>query len=73
MAKARLCHASRESRLLTGVLGLVLLWSGGCAAEHQKASGTAVSPEQVRSHADKAFDKLKQEEQQQTVAPATGH
>jgi hypothetical protein len=29
-----------------------------------------VTPDQVRSHSDKAFDKLKQEEQQRAVDPA---
>lgn len=35
---------------------------GGCASEAPKPS-SSVTPEQVRGHADKAFEKLKQEEQ----------
>lgn len=59
-----------EKGLITG-LSLVLLWLSGCAAEQPKPSGATVTPEQVRSHADKAFDKLKQEEQQRTVTSPT--
>jgi hypothetical protein len=53
-------------------MGLVLLWFSGCAGEQPKSSGASVTPEQVRGHADRAFDKLKQEEQHRTVTPATG-
>jgi hypothetical protein len=57
---------------MMGLVGLVLVWFSGCAGEQPKSSGATVTPEQVRSHADKAFDKLKQEEQHRTVTPATG-
>ena len=73
MAKQRLWQASRESRLMTGLVGLALLWLGGCAGEQPKPSGATVTPEQVRSHADKAFDKLKQEEQHRSVDQPVGH
>lgn len=45
-----------------GLWGAVWLGLGGCASEPPKPA-PAVTPEQVRTHADKAFDKLKQEEQ----------
>ena len=70
MGKETRWPASLERCLMTG-LGVVLLWISGCAAEQPKPSGAAVTPEQVRSHADKAFDKLKQEEQHRTVTPPT--
>ena len=70
MVKETLWPASLEKGLMMG-LGLVLLWLSGCAAEQPKPSGATVTPEQVRSHADKAFDKLKQEEQQRTVTSPT--
>lgn len=44
-------------------------WLTGCAGEPPKPAPT-VTPEQVRGHADKAFDKLKQEEQRRTDDPA---
>lgn len=73
MAKEMLWQASRESRLMTGLVGLALLWLSGCAGEQPKPSGAAVTPEQVRGHADKAFDKLKQEEQHRSVDQTVGH
>ena len=52
-----------------GVAGLIL--SGiGCAGDPPKPAPT-VTPEQVRGHADKAFDKLKQEESQRGADPMT--
>jgi hypothetical protein len=73
MAKETLWQVSPERRLMTGFsVGLVLLWFSGCAGEQPKPSGPTMTPEQVRGHADKSFDKLKQEEQHRTVAPATG-
>ncbi|MFO0707942.1 MAG: hypothetical protein U0412_13940 [Nitrospira sp.] len=53
---------------LLGVLGAVLIGVGGCAGEPQKPAAT-VTPDQVRSHADKAFEKLKQEEQGRGTDP----
>jgi hypothetical protein len=40
----------------------LILITAGCAGDPPKPAPT-VTPEQVRSHADKAFEKLKQEEQ----------
>lgn len=51
------------------VVAGILLGIGGCASEAPKSSST-VTPEQVRGHADKAFEKLKQEEQGRSTDPA---
>ena len=53
---------------LLGLSGAVLIGAGGCASEPQKPAPT-VTPGQVRGHADKAFDKLKQEEQGRGTDP----
>jgi len=42
---------------------------GACAGHQPAPPAPTVTPDQVRSHADKAFDKLKQEEQQRAVNP----
>jgi len=51
-----------------GVLGMVLLHVAGCAGDSPKPAPT-MTPDQVRSHADKSFDKLKQEEQNRAADP----
>lgn len=49
-----------EGRLIVGVV--MVLWAfGGCAAETPKMP-PPITPDQVRDHSEKAFDKLKQEE-----------
>lgn len=50
------------------VAGLMLGISG-CASDAPKSTST-VTPEQVRGHADKAFEKLKLEEQGRSSDPA---
>lgn len=50
------------------VLGIMLLSFGGCASDAPKPAPT-VTPEQVRGHADKTFEKLKQEEQGRSSDP----
>lgn len=52
------------------VLGLCLAGLGGCASEPSKPA-PPVAPDQVRGHADKAFEKLKQEEQTRQADPGT--
>lgn len=47
----------------------MVLMVAGCAGEPPKPAPT-VTPEQVRTHADKAFEKLKQEEQNRAVDPS---
>ena len=64
-------QVSRARWLMVGSMGLLLVWLSGCASEQPKSSGATVTPEQVRSHTDKAFDKLKQEEQHRAVSPTT--
>jgi hypothetical protein len=61
-------HGRKVGGLIAGPLGLWLLSIGGCAGEPPKPMPTVTS-DQVRTHADKAFDKLKQEEQQRAVNP----
>ena len=51
------------------VMASMLLGLGGCASEAPKSTST-MTPEQVRGHADKAFEKLKQEEQGRSTDPA---
>ena len=63
-------HRSKVGSLIAGSLGLWLLSIGGCAGEPPKLTPTMTS-DQVRTHADKAFDKLKYEEQQRAVNPTT--
>ncbi|NJL16675.1 MAG: hypothetical protein HC938_05205 [Nitrospira sp.] len=53
------------------MLGAVLVSSGGCAADAPKPTST-MTQEQVRDHADKAFDKLKQEEKNRAVGSGVG-
>jgi hypothetical protein len=47
-------------------MGALLLALGGCAGEAPKPAPT-MTPDQVRSNADKAFEKLKQEEKNRAV------
>jgi len=52
--------------IATGIGVLLLLVMGGCAGETPKPTPT-VTQDQVRSNADKAFEKLKQEEKNRAV------
>ena len=52
-----------------GLAGLSLLGLGACAGQQPAPPAPTVTSDQVRTHADKAFDKLKQEEQQRAVNP----
>jgi hypothetical protein len=69
MAKAMTRGKGRVGRVTAGLSGILLFGFGGCAGEPPKPAPTVTS-DQVRSHADKAFEKLKQEEQNRAVAPA---
>ena len=51
--------------IATGI-GVLLLAMGGCAGEAPKPAPT-VTQDQVRSNADKAYEKLKQEEKSRAV------
>ena len=60
MVGEKLRQSGRDGGVMVGVLGMLLTF-GGCAGDPPKPAPT-VTPDQVRSHADKAFEKLKQEE-----------
>ncbi len=62
----------KDGGVMAGVLGVLMLSLGGCASELSKPAPT-VTQDQVRSHADKAFEKLKQEEQNHAVDPVMTH
>lgn len=51
------------------VVASMLFGLSGCANDAPKSTST-MTPEQVRGHADKAFEKLKQEEQGRSTDPA---
>lgn len=62
----------RESVCRTGVALIVLavmLAAGGCSSEQPKPMPQP-TPDQVRSHGDRTFDKLKQEEQERAAQPS---
>lgn len=58
-----------ESGHGVGLLSLMVVMLGGCANDPPRPAPT-VTPDQVRSHADKAFEKLQQEDQNRAVDPA---
>ncbi|MBI3357005.1 MAG: hypothetical protein HY038_09600 [Nitrospirae bacterium] len=69
MAGGIMQRSGRDGGMVASLVGVLLLSLGGCASEPPKPA-PAVTPDQVRSHADKAFEKLKQEEQNRAVDPA---
>ena len=69
MAEGTMYRCVGNGSVMVGVLGVMLLSFGGCASDPPKPAPT-VTPDQVRSHADKAFEKLKQEEQNRASDPA---
>lgn len=61
---------NRARMVSVGSLVAGLLFGiSGCASDAPKSTST-VTPEQVRGHADKAFEKLKLEEQGRSADPA---
>jgi hypothetical protein len=52
-------------------IGVLLLVMGGCAGEAPKPAPT-MTQDQVRSNADKAFEKLKQEEKNRAIDSGVG-
>jgi hypothetical protein len=52
-------------------IGVLLLVMGGCAGEAPKPAPT-MTHDQVRSNADKAFEKLKQEEKNRAIDSGVG-
>lgn len=69
MAGGTTQRSGRKSGAMIGMLGVMLMSLGGCASEPPKPAPT-VTPDQVRSHADKNFEKLKQEEQNRAADPS---
>jgi len=62
----------REGVCKTGVAVIVLavmLAAASCSSEQPK-SMPQPTPDQVRSHGDRTFDKLKQEEQERAAQPS---
>ena len=53
------------------IIGMVLIGASGCANEPAKPAPT-MTPDQVRSNADKAFEKLKQEEKNRALDSGVG-
>ena len=66
MLKKAIRRTGRRSGLIATGMGALLLGMGGCAGEAPKPAST-VTADQVRSNADKAFEKLKQEEKNRAV------
>jgi hypothetical protein len=78
ITKGRVCMSEKvtwmtgfQKGLSAAGIGVVLLAMGGCASEAPKPAPT-VTPDQVRSNADKAFEKLKQEEKNHPVESGVG-
>ncbi len=69
MARVASFWNGAQGGLGAGLLGLLLLGFGGCAGEQPKPSSPAVTPDHVRSHADKVFENLKQEERDRAMNP----
>jgi hypothetical protein len=63
----RMC--ARRIVALGTLPGILLVAVAACSSEKPKPM-TQPSPDQVRSHSDRAFDKLKQEEQERAAQPA---
>lgn len=55
-------------RLMALLAGVILVAVGGCAGEPAKPAPT-VTPDQVHGNAEKAFEKLKQDERSRPVSP----
>lgn len=60
-----------KNGLIAAGIGVLLLATGGCAGEAPKPAPT-MTQDQVRSNADKAFEKLKQEEKNRAVDSGVG-
>jgi hypothetical protein len=59
-------RTGKKRRLIATGLGALLLTLEGCTGEAPKPAPT-VTQDQVRSNADKSFEKLKQEEKNRSV------
>jgi len=61
--------SGRVQVVVVSIVGGFLIGVSGCASEPPKPA-TTVTPDQVRGHADKTFEKLKLEEQNRSADPA---
>ncbi len=66
MAENTIWRIGHKNGLIAVGMGVLLLALGGCAGEAPKPAPT-MTPDQVRSNADKAFERLKQEEKNRAV------
>lgn len=66
MAEKAVWQRGYKNGLSVVGVGVLLLSLGGCAGEAPKPAPT-MTQDQVRSNADKAFEKLKQEEKNRAV------
>lgn len=63
------CFSVSAQVVAASGVALFLMGMSGCASEPPKPAQT-VTPDQVRGHADKTFEKLKLEEQNRSADPA---
>ena len=61
-------RVERATAIVLGATALLVLT--GCSG-HEPKPMTQPTPDQVRGHADRGFDNLKQEEKERDVQPAT--
>lgn len=59
-----------DGGLMISLSGMLLLGLVGCANKQLPPPAPPVTPDQVRTHADKSFEKLKQEERDRAEDPA---
>lgn len=66
------CMCARMEAAFGGLMAVVIfLTMAGCSSDHPKPM-VQPTPDQVRGHADRTFDKLKQEEQERAApSPAS--
>ena len=67
-------HLTMGERRIVGyvVMAGILLTSLAACSSAQPKPMTQPTPDQVRSHSDRVFDKLKQEEQERAAQPPVG-
>ena len=63
----------RQTGVANMIVGLFVLSLITACASDQPKSLPQPTPDQVRSHADRAFEKLKQEEQERAAQPPVPH
>jgi hypothetical protein len=68
MAERKTFAGGRVMGLVSVILGGVVLITAACSSEKPKPLAQP-TPDQVRGHSDRMFDKLKQEEQERAAQP----